>query len=101
MSDKLTIKQRADALAERAADAYSADNYTEAGWRGCALMLLKRGCDEQEAEEILRSKYTRWACDHSAKPYGRNNGNDLARYLDLQEGRTAKQIGRSLIETGN
>jgi len=101
MTDKLTLKQRADALAERTADAYSADNYTEAGWRGAALMLLKRGCTEQEAEEILRSKYTRWACDHSGKPYGTNNGQDLARYLDLEKGRTTKQIGKSLVETGN
>lgn len=75
-----SLKERAARLAEQTADAYSADAYTS--WRACAMLLLKRGYSEREAEAILRSKVTRWAGDASNKRYGQITARDLAAYLD-------------------
>jgi hypothetical protein len=69
-----------DALAERSADAYSADDY--ASWKACAAALLRRGYTDRQAEEILRSKITRWAIDASDKPEGRATSSDLLRFID-------------------
>lgn len=77
INDRLTR-----AVLELAADAYSRPNYTEAGWRACAKMLIKRGCSVQEAAAVLMSKWTRWAADHSDAPYGRHTAKDLERLLD-------------------
>jgi hypothetical protein len=86
MTKTTDLKATARAVAERTADAYSWDNYGEARWYACALMLLKRGYSEQEAEAILRSKWTRWAADAASNRkgwrYGRTTSADLARFLD-------------------
>ena len=68
------------ALADRAADAYSADCY--ASWKACAAALLRRGYSDRQAEAILRSKITRWAVDSSGKREGRATANDLLRFMD-------------------
>ena len=69
-----------EALADRAADSYSADDY--ASWKACAAALLRRGYTDRQAEEILRSKITRWAVDAAGKPEGRATANDLLRFMD-------------------
>jgi len=66
---------------EELQDAYSTDNYNGT-WIPCIKMLRKRGYDDRAVEAIIRSKWTRWAADHSDKSYGRNNSADLARFLD-------------------
>ena len=68
-------------FAEELADAYSTDNYRN-GWSGSIRMLRARKFDDQEIEAIIRSKWTRWACDSSDKRYGQNTSSDLARFLD-------------------
>jgi hypothetical protein len=88
-----------DALLDRTRDAYSFDTYGESGWRGAIAMLVRRGYDDRQIEAILRSKWTRWAGDMSNKPHGRNNGADLARFLDTAKGTTAKDVDELVIGT--
>lgn len=75
-----------EALAERTSDAYSHDRY--ASWKACAAALLRRGYTDQQAEEILRSKFTRWAADRSDAPYGHATASDLLRFMDRSQGST-------------
>lgn len=84
-------RERIDALAERTSDAYSHDHY--ASWRAVAAALLRRGYSDRQAEEILRSKFTRWAADQSDAPYGRATARDLLRLMDRCQGET-----RALLE---
>jgi hypothetical protein len=82
-------------LAERTADAYSYDNYGEASWRACAAMLLRRGYSDEEAEAILRSKWTRWAADSTNRKswkYGATTSLDLARFIDGLHGDIKAQV---------
>jgi hypothetical protein len=60
-------------------DAYSYDNYRS--WEGVALAILRMGFDSLQAQAIMRSKWTRWAGDCSGKPYGRNTGTDITKFL--------------------
>lgn len=55
------INKQALALAQRTSDAYSYDRYRS--WNAVCAWLLKQGWSEEQAEEILRSKYMRWAAD--------------------------------------
>lgn len=76
--------KRADAqrLAEKTADAYSCDRY--ASWTAVCGGLLAAGYTEQQAEAILRSKWTRWAADasqDSGKRYGRATAMDLLSWM--------------------
>lgn len=73
-------KDAAEKLAERTADAYSADRY--ASWVSVCRLLLKRGYTERQAEAILRSKWTRWASDVSDRPYGKIPAKVVANFLD-------------------
>lgn len=76
-------KREALAIAKKCEDAYSFDSYSPGGWRQCAVMLTKRGYDSMGIEAILRSKWTRWACDSCDKHrYGRHNSRCLAAFLD-------------------
>lgn len=76
-------RDEARAIAEGCADAYSADRFSYPGWRQCGVMLAARGFDEFAIEEILRSKWTRWACDHCDNhSYGHHTSPCLERYLD-------------------
>ena len=62
--------------------AYSSNEYTVVGWRECCRMLARRGFSCQQIEEIMRSKWTRWASDGSNNRLGRCTSRDLARFLD-------------------
>ena len=74
------------ALADRTADSYSCDRY--ASWKACAAALLRRGYTDRQAEEILRSKFTRWAADQSDAADGRATAADLLRFMDRCQGET-------------
>lgn len=63
----MNLKYQAFAVARRCMDAYSADAYRR--WSAVALLLLREGFTEREAEAIMRSKWTRWARDASEKNY--------------------------------
>lgn len=76
-----SIRERAAALAEKTADAYSADAFGNS-WVATCAMLLRRGYTEREAEAILRSKWTRWARDMGSKYEG--NSKTLERFLDAR-----------------
>lgn len=71
---------RAETLSAKTRDAYSYERY--AHWTAVALMLLRRGYSDEQAEVILRSKITRWASDMSEARYGRVTAKDVARYID-------------------
>lgn len=58
----MRISDKAKALAEQTSDAYSADRF--ANWASVIQLLLNLGYSEIETEAIVRSKWTRWACDH-------------------------------------
>jgi len=65
-----SIAQRARAIAEQTADAYSADRYTS--WKQVAeTLLLDLGMTDAQAEAFMRSKHTRWAADGSDAPHGK------------------------------
>lgn len=87
------LKQQALVLAECTQDAYSYDNYGKRSWIACAEMLLRMGFTKHEVEEILRSKWTRWAADMATDRkswrYGHTTSSDLRRFLDTM---TLKQI---------
>ena len=68
-------------LVEKTRDAYSYNNYGSVGWRSAVRALIDLGYTDREAEAILRSKWMRWSGDTSGKRYGRNNGQDLRRFL--------------------
>ncbi len=72
------LKMRAKKLAENTADAYSCGRYDN--WAAVAAMLLRRGLTEEQAEVVLRSKWTRWAADASNQTFP--NSKDLARWMD-------------------
>jgi hypothetical protein len=87
-------------LAERLSDAYSTDSYRN-GWSGCIRMLRKRGYTDANIEAILRSKWTRWAGDHSDKRYGYYTSMDLARFLDSDSNAiTREQVDALTLESG-
>jgi hypothetical protein len=67
-------------IAEKTEDAYSADRYSN--WAAVAEVLLQRGHSEAEVEEILRSKWTRWAADASNKPYGKASSKSMLSWLE-------------------
>lgn len=55
-------------LAARTANAYSADLFGPARWLEAAQMLLDYGLSEEQAEAVLRSKWTRWCRDNFGEP---------------------------------
>lgn len=86
----------AAALAERTSDCFSFDRY--ANWAAVAKMLLAKGYTDQQAEAILRSKWTRWAADASNKRYGQATGADLERFM-AQQRNLAAQVAELTRET--
>ncbi len=85
-------------VAKKCQDAYSCSAYTPAGWRQCAVMLAKRRFNKEQIEEVLRSKWTRWAGDGSSKQYGYYTSGDLARFLDSTS--TTPEKLQALIDQG-
>ena len=59
------------AFAEELSDAYSTPQYLN-GWECCIRMLRRRGYNDLQIETIIRSKWTRWACDASNNAYGQH-----------------------------
>ena len=76
----VVTKEEIDQLYWNSRGAYSQDSY--ASWRSVCAMLLRRGYTLDQAEHILRSKFTRWAGDASSKKYGKYTAKDLERFLD-------------------
>ena len=68
---KANLRTRAKTLADRCQDAYSARTYRT--WSSVAYELLRLGFNERQAEDIMRSKWTRWATDTytGSSRYGR------------------------------
>lgn len=66
----MPLSKRMPALdvAHKSADAYSADIWGPVMWVQAAQMLLEMDFNEQEVEDILRSKLTRWARDAWGDP---------------------------------
>ena len=78
----MKITQQAKALAEKTSDAYSSDRF--ASWAGVIQSLLNLGYSEIETEAIVRSKWTRWACDHDTSyggRYGRHTSSAMIRFM--------------------
>lgn len=88
----LTRREWADVIAMKTLDAASARRYSVPEWRNCAFVCLKHGCSSAEAEAVLRSKWTRWASDHSDKSFGDAKGSDLERYMKQEAKRNQKTI---------
>ena len=61
----MKITQQAKDLASKTSDAYSSDRFKN--WSAVIQALLNLGYSEIETEAIVRSKWTRWACDHDSK----------------------------------
>lgn len=55
----------AEKLANKTHDAYSFDYYGEAEWLKIVQFLFGKGYNEEDVEQIVRSKHTRWASDSS------------------------------------
>jgi hypothetical protein len=77
----MKITQQAKNLASKTSDAYSSDRF--ASWEGVIQTLLNLGYSEIETEAIVRSKWTRWACDHdtSRNRYGRHTSSAMIRFM--------------------
>ena len=80
-------REQADAIAKSTGmpfgegGAYSSGSYTPKGWRACCRMLARRGFSPEQIEEIMRSRWMRWAGYESPKRYGTFNSADLARFM--------------------
>lgn len=77
----MKITQQAKDLASKTSDAYSSDRFRN--WVAVVQTLLNLGYSELETEAILRSKWTRWACDHdtSRNRYGYHTSSAMLRFL--------------------
>jgi len=77
----MKISDKAKALAEKTSDAYSSDRF--ANWASVIQSLLNLGYSEIETEAIVRSKWTRWACDHDTgrNRYGRHTSSAMMRFM--------------------
>jgi hypothetical protein len=80
----MTTIAEADLIAASTEDAYSYDDYIPSEWRRCCRMLARRGYTPEWIEEIMRSKFTRWATTGR----GKATHKDLARFLDKENGPT-------------
>lgn len=87
---------RAQAVAERCADAYSVDRY--ASWPEVARVLLAMGFTEAEAEAVMRSKITRWAADDTPHRYGRVPARLVREYILSDEARRGSQTRNEIAE---
>lgn len=77
----MKITSKAIEIADKTSDAYSADRFKN--WSAVVQTLLNLGYSEPETEAILRSKWTRWACDHdtSRNRYGYHTSSAMLRFL--------------------
>jgi len=75
----MELMDKAVKLAARCSDAYSYDRY--ANWTAVAKLLLDLGLTENQAEAVMRSKWTRWAADQSSASYGYVPAKEINRFL--------------------
>lgn len=77
----MKITQKAKDIAERTSNAYSFDRFRN--WEAVTQTLLDLGLDELQTEAVLRSKWTRWACDmdDSGNSYGRHTSKAMLRFM--------------------
>jgi len=93
----MRITEKAKLLAEQTSGAYSYDRFKN--WEAVIQMLLNKGHSDLAVEAIVRSKWTRWACDHDTGRgvrYGHHTSKALERFL---EGTTQKEINDLVFET--
>ena len=76
--DVLDGREPVDQMAKRLSDAYSTGRY-KGGWRDCIIMLRRHRIDDAQIEEIIRSKFTRWAADNAESALATEK--DLERWL--------------------
>lgn len=95
----MRITLQAKELAEKTSGAYSYDRFKN--WDAVIQVCLDLGYSEMETEAIVRSKWTRWACDHDTGRggrYGYHTSKALERFL---EGTTQAEIDALVYETFN
>lgn len=94
----MTTKERAEAVAESCADAYSADRY--GSWRMVAFKLLQKGFTDKEAEAIMRSKHMRWAGDAWEGPSCKYPSAAIMDYIERNPKEfTKKELRELVVET--
>lgn len=93
----MSLSEQIAAIDERTEIAYSYDRYTRGGWRQAIRELLKRGYDAQEVEAIMRSKWTRWAADSDAAPYGKTPGIALIRFIENPRNQCTRSAVADLV----
>ena len=90
----MRITEKAKVLAEKTSGAYSFDRFKN--WEAVIQMCLDLGYSEMETEAIVRSKWTRWACDSDSNRggrYGYHTSNALKKFLVG----TPKKEGNDLV----
>ena len=92
----MRITEKAKVLAEKTSGAYSSDRFKN--WEAVIQMCLDLGYSEMETEAIVRSKWTRWACDGDTgfNRYGNHTSNALKRFL---VGTPKKEVNDLVFET--
>jgi hypothetical protein len=92
----MRITDKAKALAEETSGAYSYDRFKN--WEAVIQMLLNKGYSDLEVEAIVRSKWTRWACDHDTgrNRYGRHTSSAMMRFM---KGTPQSEVTQLTIET--
>ena len=83
-------------IASATSDAYSYSRYTPSGWRESCRELARRGLDAKQIEEIMRSKWMRWAGDMSDNCHGGCTSADLMRFLDSEGKITPENVNEKL-----
>mgnify|MGYP003632922361 FL=1 len=77
----MKITQQGREIAQRTEGAYSFDRFRN--WGAIAQCLLDLGLTERQAEAVLLSKWTRWACDmdESGAKYGYHTSTAMRRFM--------------------
>lgn len=62
-----------EVVSANTSNAYMFDDYTESEWKKCIGYLRGQGFNQDQIEEILRSKIMRWASGHARGPHYNND----------------------------
>lgn len=71
---------------------YSFNAYKPESWKNIISWLLDQGYNEEEIDQIMRSKLMRWASDHSEKEYGNTDLENFIEYNNKLTGKGNTQI---------
>lgn len=93
---KESNRTKASRVANACRDAYSANRYQS--WEYVALRLLNMGLSEDEAEAVMRSKWTRWAADEHGADYGRVPAKALIDWMKNDPVECSSENIRGLVE---